>query len=133
MTITANQLPQPDPRGWLAFDAPLPDDLQRAEDSTAAADHQRRQFSEFGLPTVWGTTDPKELTARKDRARKILTAASISTYRSTVRPATDTERTLLTHLGYEVPDELFTAITYLSTGVRNRRWPQLEITQEVTP
>lgn len=44
MTITANQLPQPDPRGWLVFDAPLPDDLQRAEDSTAAADYDRRRF-----------------------------------------------------------------------------------------
>lgn len=130
--MIGNQLPQPDPRGWLVFDALLPDELQRAEDSTAAADHQRRQFSEFGLPAVWGTTDPKELSAMKDRARKIFAAAGIDNYRTTARPATAAERTLLTHLGYVLPAELFTAITYLSTGVRNRRWPQLE-TQEVTP
>lgn len=130
--MTGNQLPQPDPRGWLVFDAPLPDELQRAEDSTAAADHQRRQFSEFNMPAMWGTTDPNEISAMKDRARNILRAAGIDTYRTTARPATTAERTLLTHLGYSLPDELFTAITYLSTGVRNRRWPQLE-TQEATP
>ena len=36
-----NQLPQPDPRGWLTFDAPLPADLQRAEDATADSDRYR--------------------------------------------------------------------------------------------
>jgi hypothetical protein len=33
-----------DPRGWLAFSAPLPDDLARAEDSTAVADKDRRRL-----------------------------------------------------------------------------------------
>lgn len=103
MTITANQLPQPDPRGWLAFDAPLPDDLQRAEDSTAAADYDHRRFG-----------------------------------RQIQRPATNAEKTLLTHLGYVLPNEpdeppLITVVTFVTGVVRNRRWPQLEITQEVTP
>lgn len=31
-----------DPRGWLTFDGPLPDDLARAEDSTQVTDKERR-------------------------------------------------------------------------------------------
>jgi hypothetical protein len=42
------------------------------------------------------------------------------------RAATDTERTLLAHLGYTVPGNLQTRVCWLSYGVRNRRWPQLE-------
>jgi hypothetical protein len=42
------------------------------------------------------------------------------------RPATDTERALLAHLGYVVPAELETRVEYLTATVRNRRWPQLE-------
>lgn len=120
------QLPQPDPRGWLVFDA-LPDDMQRAEDSTQAADYQRTQFFEFNTPAVWGTDDPDQLAVLRARARKVLTQAGMSTVRAKVRPATDTERLLLQHLlGYTLPAELFTAITFLTTGVRNRRFPQLE-------
>ena len=85
-----------DPRGILVFES-LPDDLQRAEDSTAAADFDRRRFG-----------------------------------RTLQRPATAAERTLLQHLGFELPDELITHVSYKSLSVRNRRWPQLE-TQEVTP
>ena len=85
-----NQLPQPDPRGWLTFES-LPDDLQRAEDSTAAADFDRRRFG-----------------------------------RTIQRPATAAERTLLEHLGYEVPDPLTTQVRYLTESVRNRSWPALE-------
>ncbi|OBK56181.1 hypothetical protein A5656_19930 [Mycobacterium gordonae] len=119
-----------DPRGWLVFEY-LPADLQRAEDSTQAADHQRQQFSAFNLPAVWGTSDPTELAAIQARARRVLTATGMSTRRVSVRPATTAERTLLGHLGYdELPDELFTAITYLSTGTRNRRWQQLESQEE---
>ncbi|BDB45386.1 MULTISPECIES: hypothetical protein [Mycobacterium] len=118
-----------DPRGWLVFEH-LPDDLQRAEDATQAADHQRQQFSAFNLPAVWGTSDPAGLAAIQARARRILTAAGMSSWRVNVRPATDAERTLLEHLGHELPAELFTAITYPSTGTRNRRWPQLESQEE---
>lgn len=102
-----NQLPQPDPRGWLAFDGLLPTDLQRAEDSTAAADRDR-----YPMPG-----------------------------RAYVRPATAAEKILLTLLGYEVnlppanpgkePDELLTTVTFVTTGTRNRRWPQIEKTLEV--
>jgi hypothetical protein len=42
------------------------------------------------------------------------------------RPATDTERILLQHLGYQLPDNLVTVVRYRTRGVRNRRWPQLE-------
>lgn len=49
---------------------------------------------------------------------------------SFTRPATNTERTLLEHLGYTLPDTLRTHVNWLSPGVRNRRWPQLE-NQEV--
>ena len=53
------------------------------------------------------------------------------------RPATATERALLAHLGHaesaELPDDLTTHVRWTTVGVRNRRWPQLENTQEVTP
>ena len=93
------QLPQPDPRGWLVFNR-LPDDLQSAEDSTAAADHERHhpRYDPWSPPIL-----------------------------HTERPATPTERALLTHLGYTVPAVLTTVVTYRSTGVRNRTWPQLAI------
>ena len=81
-----------DPRGWLVFDAPLPSDLQRAEDATQAADFAR-----------W-------------------------TYRPRCfdRPATDTERALLEHLGYTVPAELTTQVSYRSKSTRHRSWPVLQ-------
>lgn len=42
------------------------------------------------------------------------------------RPATPTERELLAHLGYELPDALTTRVLFITRGIRNRRWPQLE-------
>jgi hypothetical protein len=42
------------------------------------------------------------------------------------RTATAAERVLLEHLGYELPDELTTAVTMLTAGIRHRAWPQLE-------
>ncbi|BBE43399.1 hypothetical protein [Rhodococcus erythropolis] len=42
------------------------------------------------------------------------------------RPATPAERTLLTHLGYELPDELDTTVRYVTSGVRERTWPTLD-------
>lgn len=42
------------------------------------------------------------------------------------RPATATERALLEHLGYVLLAELTTRVQWLSDGVRNRSWPQLE-------
>jgi hypothetical protein len=41
------------------------------------------------------------------------------------RPATNTERTLLTALGYTLPDNLSTCVRFLGP-LRQRRWPQLE-------
>ena len=42
------------------------------------------------------------------------------------REASATERALLEHLGYQLPAQLTTRVAWLSAGVRNRRWPQLE-------
>ncbi|CKI51649.1 hypothetical protein LTT02_21880 [Mycolicibacterium smegmatis] len=50
-------------------------------------------------------------------------------YRASVtrtRPATPTERALLRHIGYTVPDDLTTVVEWLSNGVRRRTWPTLE-------
>jgi hypothetical protein len=42
------------------------------------------------------------------------------------RPATDTERILLAHLGFELPEQLTTKVSWRSRSVRRREWPQLE-------
>lgn len=42
------------------------------------------------------------------------------------RRATAVERDLLAHLGYAPPDSLMTVVDFVTAGVRNRRWPQLE-------
>jgi hypothetical protein len=41
------------------------------------------------------------------------------------RPATATERILLGHLGYKLPEQLTTEV-HVSGGIRSRTWPQLE-------
>lgn len=104
MTITLPmQQPQPDPRGWLSFVAPLPNDLQNAEDST--------QHHDFYSPHKWSS--------KRDET----TGAFVDYFE---RPATATERTLLTALGYTLPDDLVTTVTFPSPLVRRRRWLQLE-------
>ena len=88
------QFPQPDRRGWLAFRS-LPAELQRREDATQAADHARSRPNDYEMaPPAFD------------------------------RPATDTERALLAHLGYTVPEQLTTRVQWISPGVRNRCWPQ---------
>ena len=42
------------------------------------------------------------------------------------RDATPTERLLLEHLGYTLPENLTTLVKYRTKGVRCRTWPQLE-------
>jgi hypothetical protein len=74
----------------------LPADMHRAEDSTLEADHRRIDDPEACLPVMF------------------------------TRAATDTEMVLLQHLGYAVPTGLRTTVTWLSFGLRNRRWPTLE-------
>ena len=51
MTTIANMPPQQeraaagtDPRGWLTFSGPLPDDLARREDSTLVADRDKARL-----------------------------------------------------------------------------------------
>lgn len=98
------QVPQPDPRGWLAFTAPLPDDLQRAEDST--------QHSDFCAHGVQWRYEYDEATGYECDYFE--------------RPATDAEKALLTALGYTVPADLITKVSFPSGAVRRRRWPALE-------
>jgi hypothetical protein len=96
-----------DPRGWLTFTALLPDELQRGEDSTQHAD-----FYADGVK--WGH--------EYDSA----TGCSVDYF---TRSATPTERALLAELGYDIPDDLTTRVSFPSALVRRRRWPALE-TQE---
>ena len=42
------------------------------------------------------------------------------------REATPTERQLLSHLGYTLPEHLTTVVDHRTRGVRHRSWPQLE-------
>ncbi len=90
-------------RGWLAFEY-LPDELQRAEDSRAVADRDHLH-SPNRSPFIngWGTFE---------------------------RPATETERLLLGHLGFtDLPEQLTTRVEFLTSGTRRRTWPQLEATE----
>lgn len=107
MTEIGAQYAQPDPRGWLVFHG-LPDDLQRAEDSTQHADYFRAQGTRT-FPLTF------------DRTARVWYIE---------RPATDAERTLLQHLGYELPDVLKTRVDFATETLRRRTWPQLE---EMTP
>lgn len=100
------QYPQPDPRGWLVFDS-LPPDLQRAEDSTQHADYGRADG--IGVKLLF------------DRDVRIWYFE---------RDATDAERILLEHLGYQLPNVLKTRVNYATETLRRRTWPQLE---ETTP
>jgi hypothetical protein len=92
------QKPQPDPRGILVFDW-LPADLQNAEDSRQAADYE------------WINGDHHYALPRGNFLWR--------------RAATSAERVLLQHLGYQLPDVLWTNVTYWTQGVRHRSWPQL--------
>jgi hypothetical protein len=106
MATLPEQIPN-DPRGWLTFSRPLPDDLQRAEDSTQHHDF----YGGFQWTSEWDDA----------------VGAFVGFF---LRPATDTERILLSQLGYALPDELTTRVSFPSPLVRRRRWPALE-NQEV--
>lgn len=72
---------------------------------------------------------PYELQMREDstQAADLERCSQRFAPRPLKRPATDTERLLLRHIGFsDLPDDLTTVVTYPTTGVRNRRWPQLE-------
>ena len=94
-------------RGWLVFQC-LPPDLQRAEDSTQAADFTR---------------DPRRMTRYYDRDERVA---------YWLRDATAAEQALLTHLGYTLPAEgdddypLQTWVSYATGTLRRRTWPALE-------
>lgn len=51
--------------------------------------------------------------------------------KAVVRPATAAEKTLLAHvLGRPVRGDLQTHVRWVSDGVRNRSWPQLNINEQ---
>ena len=71
--------------------------------------------------------------AEDGRAYADLEARSWRSSVKRIRPATVTEKALLAHaLGRAVPANLETVVRWLSSGVRNRSWPQLGITEEGT-
>ncbi|MCG7252597.1 hypothetical protein QP921_05585 [Corynebacterium pseudodiphtheriticum] len=103
------QLPQPDPRGWLALTGLNNDDLA-AELATQAADNDKA----INPATMWRPFD------------SLIEQRQI---RAFTRPATPTEKRLLARLGYQWPDyedPLYTAVHYRTKNVRYRFWPQLE-------
>ena len=111
-------------RGWLALTS-LPDDLQNAEDSTLAADRSRWDDGwSTGRGMVW-----KRIKTVVPGIRREGVEPEPQWVRVFDRPATETERMLLEHLGYELPDDLVTRVTFFA-AVRNRRWPQLVEEQE---
>ncbi|KDF01933.1 hypothetical protein Y900_024140 [Mycolicibacterium aromaticivorans JS19b1 = JCM 16368] len=135
------QLPQPDPRGWLAL-RDLPAELQNTEDSTHAADSERYRCGVHGFAAaLWGTDDSAALTRLRRFGDRLLKVSG-SSWRAFARPATPAERVLLAHLGHAAPSgadpvtiaddglpaELITIVDWPTSGVRNRRWPQLETT-----
>lgn len=111
-------------RGWLAF-TELPPALQRAEDSTLAADRARWDDGwSTGRGLVW-----KRIKTVVPGIQRQGVEPAATWVRVFDRAATDTERMLLEHLGYELPDDLTTRVTFFA-AVRNRRWPQLMEEQE---
>lgn len=107
------QLPQPDPRGILALED-LSQEDQAAEDSRAIADadiftarRSREPITAYKFRMVRSRQDGRKLDAFG-------------------RPATPTERKLLTALGYDLPEHLVTAVHFRTSATRFRWWPQLE-------
>lgn len=107
-------------RGWACFEW-LPDALQRAEDSTHAADRARWEAGwAADSALTWRTVRmvvPGIRTEGVDATPELVRVFD--------RAATETERMLLEHLSYELPDELTTRVTFIGPA-HNRRWPQLE-------
>ncbi len=112
MTIDPSTLPprmaEGDPRGALAFREPLPEPLQVAEDSTAAADHDRVH--------ALGVRFQRPATATEI---ELLTALGFRDGR-----------------GNPPGPSTMTSVRWLSHGVRRREWPDLyehQPTPEVPP
>jgi hypothetical protein len=131
------QYPADDPRGILTF-SHLPADLQRAEDSTQAADIGRAARGDWWSPVTWGVDTKAEAQAALKRAGEVIGDAATPGWGRFVRPATPTERLLLQHLGYALPTDdagdpapLYTVVSYVTETLRCRTWPQLE-NQEVS-
>lgn len=111
------QLPQPDPRGILAATGLTP--KQRlGEDMRLIADNDIwKKYNGPSLirPEIPGVVLDTFYSQQDGRA-----------FRCFVRRASATERQMLEQLGYTLPDDLFTAVTYRTESTRFRWWPQLE-------
>lgn len=68
-----------------------------------------------------------ECTVRAREDGTVLLDHDLARGRRIVRPSTTTERTLLAHLGYTLPDELPTIVTPLTASQRNRSWPTITL------
>ena len=95
--VLPDRLGPDDPRGPLTFASPLPAEIQNAEDSTAAADHDRVHALGVRFQR------PATLTERR-----LLEALGW----------TDAE-------GNPPGPETMTSVRWLSHGVRRREWPTL--------
>ena len=119
------------------FSEPLPDVLQRAEDSTQAADRARWDHGAVDgyFSSLWAgqwTGQPGQL---RSFVRDMIELASASHWRSFCRPATATERLLLEAIGYTLPTDepVAVVVDYPSAGVRRRRFPNVTLPEEEQP
>lgn len=90
---------------------------------------QHRPCPKRGVLVFWNL--PPELARREDSTQWAdfeNRPWSRHAYRD--RPATDTEKLLLAHLGYTLPNDLTTRVQWLSDGVRRRWWEQIPQTME---
>ncbi|MGC0362924.1 hypothetical protein ABH922_000908 [Rhodococcus sp. 27YEA15] len=76
---------------------------------------------------------PRDLADAEDSTQYADYEASMRVRGPRKRPATLTERVLLTHLGHEPPEKLDTIVEYLTATVRRRTWPVLEPKKTPTP
>jgi hypothetical protein len=97
-----------------------------AQQARAAAGNDPRGWLVWDgvLPDHLQRAEDSTLVNDRDKAR-------LFKPRGHTRMATAAEIELLSHLGYDIPAELETVVSWPSRACRRRRWPVLE-TQEVT-
>ena len=75
---------------------------------------------------VWDGPLPDDLQAQEDATQSADFTRRLTHPRGHQRDATSVEVELLTHLGYQVPPDLQTTISWPSANCRRRRWLALE-------
>jgi hypothetical protein len=101
----------------------IPDTVDLTGIGEHRPDHRRGHLVFTSLPDA--VQRAEDATAMADYENRHFRAVVTRT-----RPASATEKALLTHLGHQVPANLTTTVRWLSNGVRNRSWPKLGITPE---